>query len=54
MGKIVDMIDVSLEESENDGSKITDEKFTMDLFDKKKNDIPPFMDYYEHMYGNSQ
>ena len=49
MGKIIDMLDVSLEELKKDGSKIMDENYIMGLFDKMKNDIPPFLEYYRHM-----
>ena len=50
MGKIVDMLDISLEELIEDGSKILDEEFMTGLFDEIKNTVPPFMDYYKHMY----
>ena len=50
MGKIVDMISVSLGMLEEDRANITDESFMMDLFDEIKNLIPPFMDYYKHVY----
>ena len=50
MGKIVDMLDISLEEIVEDGSKIIDEEFMMGLFDEIKHTVPPFIDYYKHMY----
>ena len=50
MGKITDMLDVSLEELKKDGSKIMDENYMMGLFDKMKNDITSFLEYYRHMY----
>ena len=50
MGKIVDILDVVLEEIEKDGSKIMDEQFMMGLFDKIKLTLPPFQEYYKHIY----
>ena len=50
MRKIVDILEESLEELKEDGSKIMNEKFMMGFFDDIKNTIPPFKDYYRHMY----
>ena len=40
MGKIVDILEESLEELKEDGSKIMNEKFMMGFFDDIKNTIP--------------
>ena len=51
MGKIVDILDIVLVEIVNDGSKIMDEEFMMGFFADIQNSIPPFKEYYKHMYN---
>ena len=51
MGKIVDILDIVLVQIVNDGSKIMDEEFMMGFFADIQNSIPPFKEYYKHMYN---
>ena len=50
MGKVVDILDIALDEITNDGTKFVDQDFMLGMFDELKDVFPSFNEYYQHLY----
>ena len=54
MGRVVDILEKSLEKISKKGALILDEKFMMEVFLPLHSEIEPFNDYWVHMFDKKQ
>ncbi len=54
MGQIVDLMEDAFEKIANDGERLLDEQFMMNIFEPVVNQVDPFVEYLEYIFEKKE